>query len=320
MHKMNTRMEAIKLEGVTKEFGNTIAVNAIDLIVSSGTIHGFLGPNGAGKSTTMKILSGLLAPTSGEVFINQESLRQSPQTCKKNIGILPEFPPLYQDMIVKDYLTFMARLHSVEKSQVSSMVETAVEKLSLQSVVNRLIGNLSKGYKQRVGIAQALVHDPAIIVLDEPTSGLDPASVSEIRELIQNLANDHTIFLSSHLLNEVQLLCDHITIINKGSILKTASTTAILHEANNACDISLVLKHQVEEAIKELETITSFSNLQTKKLDERTELIVHFEESDEVIPEILKKMTEKSIKLYQVKPIHRELEDVFLRLTEEKND
>ncbi|MGE3760026.1 MAG: ABC transporter ATP-binding protein, partial [Pseudobdellovibrionaceae bacterium] len=208
----------IEVTGLTKDYGPHRAIDHLNFKINKGEVVGFLGPNGAGKSTTMKIITGFMAPTSGYAKICGFDVFEDPIEVKKRIGYLPETPPVYTDMFVRDYLRFVAKLKLVEPSKVESYVENAIEKTNLQSVANRLIQNLSKGFKQRVGIAQALVSQPEVLVLDEPTVGLDPKQVAEVRDLIKELRGHHTIILSTHNLSEVQAICERVIIINRGKI------------------------------------------------------------------------------------------------------
>lgn len=208
----------IEIRDLSKNYGDRPAIKSLNFSVKKGEVVGFLGPNGAGKSTTMKIITGYMAPTSGEVKVAGFDVFENPIEVKKRIGYLPETPPVYQDMFVEDYLVFVANLKGVDKSKIKGFTESALEKTSLQDVRRRLIGNLSKGFKQRVGLAQALVSDPEILILDEPTVGLDPKQVAEIRQLIRQLRGQHTIILSTHILPEVQASCEKVIIINRGQI------------------------------------------------------------------------------------------------------
>lgn len=202
--------------GLTRDYGDHRAVDNINLKLDKGEVLGLLGPNGAGKSTTMQMLSGNLAPSMGSVSIAGKDLLDNPKAAKQHLGYLPEQPPVYRDMTVNEYLSYSARLHGVDKSSVSKAVGRAKERCSLNEVERRLIGNLSKGFQQRVGIAQAILHSPSVIILDEPTVGLDPIQIHEIRQLIRDLAAEHSVILSTHILPEVQAVCDRVQIINRG--------------------------------------------------------------------------------------------------------
>lgn len=209
----------IQVTGLSKHYGARKAIDDLNFEVKKGEIVGFLGPNGAGKSTTMKILTGFMPASEGDVKVNGFDVFDDPMEVKRAIGYLPESPPIYMEMTVRDYLDFAARLNQVPKGELKNQVEWAIEKTNLGDVSSRIIGNLSKGYKQRVGLAQALVHNPPLLILDEPTVGLDPKQIIEIRELIKSLAGEHTIVLSSHILPEVTATCGRIIVINRGRIV-----------------------------------------------------------------------------------------------------
>ncbi|MDD6071183.1 MAG: ABC transporter ATP-binding protein [Clostridiales bacterium] len=209
----------IEVNNIVKQYGSHLAVDHLSFRVEKGQIYGFLGPNGAGKSTTMNIITGYLASNEGTVVINGHDILEEPEEAKKCIGYLPEIPPLYPDMTVMEYLDFVAGLKNVQKSEKDEILEDIIEKTYLDSVKDRLIKNLSKGYKQRVGLAQALIGNPEILILDEPTVGLDPKQIMEIRSLIKELAKEHTVILSSHILSEVSAICDQIMIISHGKLV-----------------------------------------------------------------------------------------------------
>lgn len=209
----------IEVRNLVKKYGNHLAVDHLSFSVEQGQIYGFLGPNGAGKSTTMNIMTGYLGATEGEVIMNGHDILKEPELAKRSIGYLPEIPPLYLDMTVAEYLVFAAELKKIHKKEIKEAVEEVIRLARLEDVEQRLIKNLSKGYKQRVGLAQAMLGFPEIIILDEPTVGLDPKQIIEIRELIRELGKNHTVILSSHILAEVQEVCDHIMIISKGKLV-----------------------------------------------------------------------------------------------------
>ena len=206
----------VEVNDLVKRYGNHLAVDHLSFRVEAGQVYGFLGPNGAGKSTTMNLMTGYLGPTSGQVLVDGVSVTEDPERAKRSIGYLPELPPLYPDMGVEEYLFFCARLKRVPKGEWESQVDRVMEMTDTAAVADRLIAHLSKGYKQRVGLAQALLGFPKLLILDEPTVGLDPKQILEMRTLIRQLAKDHTILLSSHILSEVQEVCDHVLIINHG--------------------------------------------------------------------------------------------------------
>lgn len=209
----------IEVRNLVKKYGSHMAVNHLNFTIEKGKIYGFLGPNGAGKSTTMNMITGYIASTEGEILIDGHNILEEPEEAKKKIGYLPEIPPLYVDMTVSEYLKFVSELKSIPKEKRSGNINEVMSTTKLQSVKDRLIKNLSKGYRQRVGLAQALLGYPEIIILDEPTVGLDPKQIIEIRDLIKSLGNKHTVILSSHILSEVSAVCDHVLIIDKGKLL-----------------------------------------------------------------------------------------------------
>ncbi len=217
----------IRVEGLTRRFGAHTAVDGVDFEVRRGEVLGFLGPNGAGKTTTMRMITGNLAPSAGRITINGLDILDRPKAAKAAIGYLPEQPPLYRELTVDEYLRFCARLNRIPRGRVAHAVASAKERCGLGEVGRRLIGNLSKGYQQRVGIAQAIIHSPAVVVLDEPTVGLDPIQIREIRHLIRELGGEHSVILSTHILPEVQAVCDRVQIINRGRLVMSDSIEAL---------------------------------------------------------------------------------------------
>jgi ABC-2 type transport system ATP-binding protein len=231
----------IQVEGLTKKYARHVAVNDISFSVDKGDIVGFLGPNGAGKTTTMRILTCFMPPTEGKATVAGFDVFENSFEVKKRIGYLPEAPPLYPEMNVRDYLTFVARLKNVPANEVKSRTEQVMERCSVADVKEKLISKLSKGYRQRVGLAQAIIHNPDVLILDEPTSGLDPKQITETRELIQSLAGEHTIILSTHILPEVEAVCRKVIIINKGRLVATDSVENLKSRAGvgNAVQIQV---------------------------------------------------------------------------------
>lgn len=227
----------ISVNNLTRRYGDFYAVNNISFELAAGDILGFLGPNGAGKSTTMQMLTGNLAPSCGEISINGIDLLENPKAAKAALGYLPETPPLYRDMTVTEYLQYCGRLHRVNRQQLHSVCNSAIESCGLGDVQHRLIRNLSKGYQQRVGIAQAILHSPPVIILDEPTVGLDPIQIIEIRSLIKTLGESHGIILCSHILPEVQAVCNRVQIINRGKLVYSADIHEMIGEMQNSYDI-----------------------------------------------------------------------------------
>jgi ABC-2 type transport system ATP-binding protein len=236
----------ITVENITKRFGNQKAVDDVSFIVKTGEILGFLGPNGAGKSTTMRAITCFLSPNEGDIRVGDYSIHKHPEQIKRLIGYLPESNPLYQDMPVIDYLRFIAEIHGIPKPGVNERILKMVRLCGLQGEKHKKIRELSKGYKQRVGLAQALIHDPQVLVLDEPTSGLDPNQIIEIRELIREIGREKTVILSSHILAEVEATCDRILIINKGKIVADGTSSDLRKRAQNR----EILKITIEEGEK----------------------------------------------------------------------
>lgn len=234
----------IQASNLTRRFGKWTAVDNLDIELKRGDILGFLGPNGAGKSTTMRMLTGNLVPNEGKVRVNGVDLLEQPLEAKRNLGYLPETPPVYRELTVDEYLDFVARLNAIPKADINSAVILAKERCGLSDVGHRLIGNLSKGYQQRVGIAQAIIHNPTVVVLDEPTVGLDPNQIREIRQLIRDLGEAHSVILSTHILPEVQTLCNRVQIINQG---RTVYQSELGSEEGQAESLRVCLQAEVEE-------------------------------------------------------------------------
>ena len=258
---------AIELKNVVKEYPGIVALDGVDLEVKKGSIHGFLGPNGAGKSTTMSIIAGLIPPTSGEVRVSGIDALKDQKALRSMIGILPETPPLYMNMLVRDYLQFCQKIN-LKREDASENVDEIIEKCGLAEVAGRLIGNLSKGYKQRVGVAQALVYGADTIILDEPTIGLDPNAISEMRSLILELKKEHTILLSTHQLHEVARICDEITIINKGKILKTGTLVEVQSEFSSVKTYEFIHQNFSEDIKKYLISKDYVSGVDTLNIQE----------------------------------------------------
>ncbi len=246
----------IEIKNLVKKYGNHVAVNDISFTVEPGRIYGFLGPNGAGKSTTMNMITGYIGNTSGSIIVNGHDVFAEPEEAKKCIGYLPEIPPLYMEMTVMEYLCFVAELKKIQKSERLKQIDEAIQLTKLEDVKERMIKNLSKGYKQRVGLAQAILGFPEIIILDEPTVGLDPVQIIEIRDLIKELGKKHTVILSSHILSEIQAVCDYVFIISKGKLVASDTTANLL--ANMTAEnekAELIIKGPVKELEKLLNNL-----------------------------------------------------------------
>ena len=251
----------IEVKNITKRYGNHVAVDNLSFQVEKGMIYGFLGPNGAGKSTTMNIMTGYIAATDGTVEINGYDILKEPEKAKKCIGYLPELPPVYPDMTVEEYLIFVAEIKQVKKAERRDQIASIMEQTQIAEVKGRLIRNLSKGYKQRVGLAQAIVGYPEVIILDEPTVGLDPKQIIEMRELIKTLSEKHTIILSSHILSEVSAVCDHIMIISKGKLAASDTPEGLmtLLKGGKQLEISVLGEQErFEKILSEIEDIENY--------------------------------------------------------------
>ena len=299
----------IEIQDLTKNYGPYRAIDALSFTVKKGEVVGFLGPNGAGKTTTMKIITGFMAPSSGTAKIGGFDVFEHPLEVKKRIGYLPETPPVYGDMSVESYLKFVAQLKGVDSDRISKLVDRSIEKTDLSSVRKRLIQNLSKGYRQRVGISQALVSDPEVLILDEPTVGLDPRQVAEVRSLIKELAGQHTIILSTHILPEVQASCQRIIIINKGKIVAEDSIDRMTQRMSGSGRVHLrVLK---PSSALELQ-FKQVSGVKSVRSD-----VNEYEIETDGSQETAARLAEKAVLagLFEMRQESFNLEDVFLKLT-----
>lgn len=314
--KKKEAFTVIEINNLVKKYGDHVAVDDLSLTVEPGKIYGFLGPNGAGKSTTMNIITGYLGATSGEVKINGHDIFKEPEEAKKCIGYLPEIPPLYVDMTVREYLDFVAELKKLEKSLRKRYVEEAMETTGITDVANRMIRNLSKGYRQRVGFAQAILGYPEIIILDEPTVGLDPKQIIEIRELIRKLGEKHTVILSSHILTEISAVCDHVFIISKGKLVASDATENLVSLMSGAQEIEVTVRTDASEAQKELASITEVSKVEVKNED-AGELVVYAKKGADVRESVFRALAEKHFAVLEMHTIEKSLEDVFLEITQE---
>ena len=310
----------IEINHLVKKYGSHVAVDDLSLTVVPGKIYGFLGPNGAGKSTTMNIITGYLAATSGEVKINGFDVLKQPEEVKKCVGYLPELPPLYMDMTVKEYLDFVAELKKLEKSLRAGYVKEAMKITKTEEVSGRLIRNLSKGYRQRVGFAQAVLGYPEILILDEPTVGLDPKQIIEIRDLIKELGKKHTIILSSHILSEISAVCDHVFIISHGKLVASDSTENLLERMTGAQEIELLVKAEedtAETAIREIAQVERCEKTESKE-DGAVQLLVTAKKDADVREAIYHTCVEHHMPILEMKAASKSLEDVFLELTSQE--
>jgi len=310
----------IEINHLVKKYGSHVAVDDLSLTVEPGRIYGFLGPNGAGKSTTMNIITGYLAATGGEVKINGFDVLKQPEKAKKCVGYLPELPPLYMDMTVKEYLDFVAELKKLDKSLRAGYVKEAMKITRTEEVSGRLIRNLSKGYRQRVGFAQAVLGYPEILILDEPTVGLDPKQIIEIRDLIRELGKKHTIILSSHILSEISAVCDHVFIISHGKLVASDSTENLLERMTGAQEIELLLKaeeNEAETAIREIAQVERCEKTEAKE-DGTVGLLVTAKKDADVREAIYHTCVEHHMPILEMKAASKSLEDVFLELTSQE--
>ncbi len=307
----------IEVKNLVKRYGDHTAVDHLSFQVEEGQIYGFLGPNGAGKSTTMNIITGYLASTEGSVVINGRDILEEPEEAKKCIGYLPEMPPLYFEMTVREYLKFAAELKKIPKADRKQQIEEVMEMTKITDMQNRLIKNLSKGYRQRVGLAQAILGYPEIIILDEPTVGLDPKQIIEIRDLIKSLSKKHTVILSSHILSEVSAVCDYILIISHGKLVAsdTPENLAKLMEGENT--LELTVKGSAEKTKQVLDTVPGIRECRVKKSEEENavDVILHTEGDTDVREAIFYALAQNECPILRMQSVHVSLEDIFLELT-----
>lgn len=306
----------IQVEHLVKRYGNTCAVRDISFRIQDGEVIGFLGPNGAGKTTTMNILTGCLEATSGDVCIGGKRLEEDPIGIRRMVGYLPEQPPLYPDMTVIEYLTFV---YSLKKYQAitsrAHYLDHICGRTGLSQVTGRLIRNLSKGYRQRVGLAAALIGDPKVLILDEPTVGLDPKQIIEIRELIRELGKEHTVILSSHILSEVQSICDRVLVINEGCIVADGSPKELSDRMNGTPQLELTIEGDPEEILTVLTAIPNVSQVELLQQDSVKSLYRVTSEHD-VRHAVFDALSQSSFAILSMKQLELSLEDVFLRLTD----
>lgn len=311
----------IEINHLVKKYGDHVAVNDLSLTIESGRIYGFLGPNGAGKSTTMNIITGYLGATDGEVKINGFDVLAQPEEAKKCVGYLPELPPLYMDMTVLEYMNFVAELKQIPKDKRKASVKEVMELTKIVDMKDRLIRNLSKGYRQRVGLAQAVIGYPEVIILDEPTVGLDPKQIIEIRELIKKLGEKHTVILSSHILSEISAVCDHIFIISKGKLVASDSTENLTLMMSGAQEIELLVKAGAEETKEVLKTVSQVQKYRvTKGMEKQTvSAVLSAEKGADIREEVFFAFAKAGLPILEMKAEGKSLEEIFLELTSQKN-
>lgn len=309
----------IEVEHLSKVYGSTAAIEDVTFSVEPGEILGFLGPNGAGKTTTMRILSGYLPASRGTAKVAGFEVHENLMKVRQKIGYLPESPPLYPEMTVQGFLGFVAQIKGVSAGDRANRIQTALEKTGLVEKRKTIIRKLSKGYRQRVGIAQAIVHDPPVIILDEPTVGLDPRQIIEVRNLIKQLANNHTVILSTHILPEVSMTCDRVTIINRGRVVATNTPDQLMAQLNRGSGYELEVEGNwsaIEHCLNMIQDVQSIE--QHSSLEQRHRVRVVSESGTEPGREIASALVQSGIGLYEMRRMQASLEDVFLELTTEE--
>ena len=313
----------IEVKNLVKRYGDHTAVDHLSFEIEKGKIYGFLGPNGAGKSTTMNMITGYIASTEGTVVIDGHDILEEPEEAKKCIGYLPEMPPLYFDMTVLEYLKFVADLKKIPKDKKASMIEEIMDMVKITDMKNRLIKNLSKGYRQRVGIAQAVLGYPEVIILDEPTVGLDPKQINEIRDLIKGLKQKHTVILSSHILSEVSAVCDYVLIISHGKLVASDTPENLGKLAAGSNNLNLLVKGQKDTIRAALEAVEGVKEVTVKKSPEEGvyAITVGTEENMDVREKVFYSMVNAGCPILEMQSRKVSLEEIFLELTEsEKKD
>jgi len=303
----------LQVEGLSRFYGPLQAVKNISFEVRQGEVLGFLGPNGAGKTTSMQMLTGNLAPSQGRITVAGHDLIEDPRAAKAAIGYLPEQPPVYRDLTVDEYLDYCAALNRIARPQRRGARDAAKEKCGLTEVGRRLIGNLSKGYQQRVGIAQAIIHLPPVIILDEPTAGLDPIQIREIRNLVRELGKEHSVILSTHILTEVQTVCNHVQIINKGELVLNVSSDELAQRMQSSV-LTLRLRNTPD-----LATIAKLAGVKNVERAEGGSLRVYHDPSSDPTEVLVKLSVEQNWGLAALIPQRASLEDIFLELTKDDN-
>lgn len=309
----------IVVNNLTKKYGSQKAIDNISFTVKTGEILGFLGPNGAGKTTTMNAITTYLYPDEGEISVGGYSINKNREEIKKHLGYLPEDNPLYEDMPIIDYLNFVGQLHGIEKNKIKDAVDNVIETCGLNLERHKKINELSKGYRQRVGLAQALIHDPDVIILDEPTVGLDPNQIKEIRELIKKIGQSKTVILSSHILAEVEATCDRILIINRGKIVADGKPSELRKQSSAKQIIKLGLENtdlnKAYDILKDVEGVNMIDIIDK----DRTLFELQSDTNEKLGVDIFNKCVENKLVINQLTPIEAKLEDVFTKLTTSKN-
>lgn len=311
----------IEVKNLVKRYGDHTAVDHLSFQIEKGKIYGFLGPNGAGKSTTMNMITGYIASTEGQVLIDGHDILDEPEAAKKCIGYLPEQPPLYFDMTVLEYLKFVADLKKIPKDKKSSMIEEVMDMVKITDMKNRLIKNLSKGYRQRVGLAQAILGYPEVIILDEPTVGLDPKQIIEIRSLIKNLKKKHTVILSSHILSEVSAICDYVLIISHGKLVASDTPDNLGKLAAGSNNLNMLIKGSRTQICQSLEAVEEIREVSISRAEEQNvwNVKVSSEENTDIREKVFYKMAETGCPILEMQSKKVSLEEIFLELTDSEN-
>lgn len=310
----------IEVNHLTKKYGEIRAVDDVSFEVKKGEILGFLGPNGAGKTTTMRMLTGFISPTSGTATVAGFDVSKNSIEVRRRIGYLPEGVPLYTDMTVNKYLNFVAAIKGVPPQKRKKNIDETIEKTGCTIVANRVIKHLSKGFRQRVGIAQAIVSDPEILILDEPTIGLDPTQIIEIRELIKNLAGEHTVILSSHILPEVSMTCERIVIINRGKITAVDTPANLTKQIQKFFHIEVEVEGDEKKIVSSIESLTGVSNVNLKEAKNglRFVFVIDSDKEKDIRKELAAKLIKDGFGLYSLSAMELSLEDIFVKLVSEK--
>jgi len=306
----------IEVQNLTKRYGPTLAVSDVSFAVQKGEILGFLGPNGAGKTTTMRVITGFLPPTEGKVQVAGFDVVDEPLEAKRRTGYLPETPPVYPDMRVDEYLAFVARIKGLPRREIRQRLDEVTEKCAIGDVRRRQIGKLSRGYRQRVGLAQALIHNPEVLVLDEPTAGLDPKQIIETRELIKNLAGQHTVVLSTHILPEAAKTCQRVVVINEGKVVAVGAPEELTRRLLGYGTVLLTVEGPAAEILDRLQRVSGVNWVEPRESsDQHVTYEIHSEKGQDVRPELARAVVESQWKLLELKSSGLSLEDIFLKLT-----
>ena len=308
----------IEVSNLVKKYGDHTAVDHLSFQIEKGKIYGFLGPNGAGKSTTMNMITGYIASTEGKVMIDGHDILEEPEAAKKCIGYLPEMPPLYFDMTVLEYMKFAADLKKIPRNQKDKQIKEVMDMVKITDMKDRLIKNLSKGYRQRVGLAQAILGYPEVIILDEPTVGLDPKQIIEIRDLIKSLKQKHTVILSSHILSEVRAVCDYVLIISHGKLVASDTPDNLERLAAGSNSLLMKVKGEKDTIRKDLETIEGVTGVEMSydSDEELWKTKVSIQENVDIREKVFYAMAKANCPIYEMQVKRVSLEDVFLELTE----